>query len=734
MAKLTASMVVDLTDKTGQKVQTIIGNLDRLKRAERNFMMADKGVRLSHRDRALERLMIDREQELAERRERTTAFLTRGTMVAGAVGVVAGAAAGKAYKDFAAVERRMARIGITADASAEQIASAFSVLQQEAQKVAMPVENAMGALDTLVASGMNLKDALSFLPSVLATAQASGSKTQDIANTALKASSALKINAEQMQAAFDMMLTGTKAGQFELPDMSQYLPELSNSFASLGYEGLDGLRELIAVLQTLREDTGSAGAAATQAQNIFGKIYSEETAKRFKKFGKDLRTEMDRAKKSGESTIGAFVRLSKEAVNGDMSKLPLLFSDQEFRLGMQSLMTSGDSLAKFFRSMEGLKVKDAVFNDLNRILAGSQAKIDKFNVSWDSLMTKVGGNVAEKVNPILDRINEHMDKTSAYAEGLKRTGGDDPETKRTYQKAYAEKWRSMYPDKGPDGWKSDFYKDMSDVGRGLEKNFLDRLQRIQRAADLYLSDKPVRSSTIGQDGQRTGVTSRPPPGAEFPGGDRHLDPLNLPEHDVPLPGWVSDQVEAEKKRLDEVTRKIMKYPRKVDPAAAEDERKRRADQNFVPESADRAAERDLWQRQFGGEHFEGGRHRIGRGAGPAAGGGNDVRGEGGDDRLDGGAIVDRMTTGSVQRDGAGGREVTITGTPAVTLSGTPIVVTRPSGVQEVRVTNAVRPNVTVHMNVTVNEANDVESLIKRMGDRVRDEMMAAQQGGGDHGY
>ncbi|MBN9055222.1 MAG: phage tail tape measure protein [Rhizobiales bacterium] len=722
MAKLTASMVVDLVDRTGQKVPTILGNLDRLRRAERNYVMADRGVRLSGRDRALERLMIAREKELAERRERTTAFLTRGSMVASAMGVAAGVAAGRAYADFAAVERRMARIGLTADASAQEIASAFSLLQQQAQKVAMPVEKAMGALDTLVASGMNLKDALSFLPSVLATAQASGSETQDIANTALKASSALKISAEQMQAAFDMMLTGTKAGQFELPDMSQYLPELSNSFASLGYEGLDGLRELIAVLQTLREDTGSAGAAATQAQNIFGKMYSEETARRFKKFGKDLRIEMAEARKNGESTIGAFIRLSKEAVNGDMSKLPLLFSDQEFRLGMQSLMTSGDSLARFVRSMEGLRGKDAVFNDLNRILAGSQAKIDKFGASWDSLMTKVGGNVAEAVNPVLDRINKHMDDTSAYAEGLRKTGADDPGTKRAYQRAYAEKYRSMYPDKGHDEWKQAFYKDMMEVGRGLEDNFLDRLKRLQRVTDLYLGNRPARSSTVGPDGERIGITSRPPPGAEFPGGDRHLDSMNLPEHDVPLPSWVSDQLAEEKKRIDEVTRRIMKYPRTVDPASVEEERERRnrditlrASGAYPDPANDPTPEEDASFMQSLKRFF------LGAAADPNF-----------DPRQHFGI---KTKAGAADTSAAGGIDMTTTGSvQTVALSGTPTVVTQPSGVQQVQVMNSARPNVTVHMNVTVNEASNVDTIVRQLGGRLQNAIGEMHQGGGDHGY
>ncbi|MGO7903016.1 hypothetical protein ACC719_37285, partial [Rhizobium ruizarguesonis] len=75
----------------------------------------------------------------------------------------------------------------------EQTKAAFQNLQQVTKQFAMPLDDGIRALDTLVSSGISMQDAMAFLPSVLATAQASGSATEDIANTAIKASGALKI-------------------------------------------------------------------------------------------------------------------------------------------------------------------------------------------------------------------------------------------------------------------------------------------------------------------------------------------------------------------------------------------------------------------------------------------------------------------------------------------------------------------------------------------------------------
>lgn len=418
MGRLTATMVVDLTDKTGGKTKAIIGNLDRLKRAERDYMLADKGLRLSNRDRALERAMIERDASIAERQRRMNAWLAHGTLGL----AVAGYAAAGAVKQFASVERQFTRIGITADASAQQTKAAMEEVRRQTMALAMPLEEGVVALDTLVASGQSLDEALAFLPSVLATAQATGAATTDIANSGLKAASALKIPASQLQRMFDVMVTGAKAGQFETRDMAQYIPSLANSFASLGYTGEEGLKRLVAILQTIREDTGDASSAATQAGEIFGKIYAGETINNFKKFGIDLRKEMDAARRSGEDTIEAFIRLSSKALKGDMSKLPLLFTDKEFRLGMQSLLSSPEALQKFFDVMNSATVDGTVFRDVNKVLADTQSSIDKLTNSASKLLNSGGAAAAPYAVPAMDAISDSLDFSTAVNAGLEKSG------------------------------------------------------------------------------------------------------------------------------------------------------------------------------------------------------------------------------------------------------------------------------------------------------------------------
>lgn len=413
-----------------------------------------------------------------------------------------------AVTDFAALERQMTRIGITADASGEQTAKAFEQAQQIAKDLNYDsVSPAIEAIDTLVASGKSLEEAMAFLPSVLATAQASGAATADIANTGLKAASALKIETDQLQRAFDLMVAGGKAGQFELKDMAQYIPGLANSFASLGYEGEDGLKKLVAMLQTLREDTGDASSAATQASNIFGKIYSEETGNKFAKFGINLRKEMEAARKAGDDTLTAFTNITKKALNGDMSKLSLLFSDQEFRLGMQSLLTSEDSLRKFLDLLNGAEVNGTVFRDVRRVMQDTQADIDKLSSRWETLKTSFGQAIATNGGvQAMEGLANNLDYATAVNKGLEK--------------------------KGVHGF-------MARTGFGLTSNQFEK-DRMAVAGGYnepsFMADYNQRLYESGSVKSSTGRQGQPVVVPEFPGRGHGYSTGNLPGDGAPVPG------------------------------------------------------------------------------------------------------------------------------------------------------------------------------------------------------
>lgn len=409
-------------------------------------LVAVLGYRVEGSDKAARwKKGIDDTEQSARR---TADSIKRIGIAAGAATTAGIALATKGVKDYAKFERQIGRIGITANASVEETVKAGQTLQNLADRFVMPLDQAREGLDTLVSSGMSLKEALDFLPSVLMTAQAAGAATEDIANTAQKTASAFGLQASEMQKAFDIMVTGGKAGQFELKDMAQQIPSLASQFASLGYKGEDGLKRLIALLQTLRTQTGTAGAAATQAQNIFGKMFSQQTAKNFKKFGIDLTSELAKAKKEGKDLIEVFVSLTEKALKGDMTKIGRLFEDQEFRLGVTTLIQARDEWKAFLNDVNSSEVDGSTLRDFKRIADDTEASIQKLGNSYDRFMKALGGTLAPPTVSVLNNVTSGLED-ARKADAIRAARGES-RTSRFLN--YGPMSESLIAEENEKGW------------------------------------------------------------------------------------------------------------------------------------------------------------------------------------------------------------------------------------------------------------------------------------------
>ncbi|MBB4005795.1 phage tail tape measure protein [Allorhizobium taibaishanense] len=475
MSKLQASLVVDLVDKTGAKTSAVIGNMNRLQKAERDYMLSSKGLRLSNKDRAMERLLTERQAELearaakakeaaALRSERHNAILARGTVAAVAVGV----AAGKAYSDFASLERRVNRIVINADKGADAIQPTIGKMQDVAADAHMAFGDVVEGLETLVSSGRTLDEAMAFLPAVTTTAQASGAAVSDMALSADSLAGSLKINAKDMQHAFDILVAGGKAGKFELKDMARELPSLLPAFAALGYKGTEGLEKMVAMLQVLRNQTGTSGEAATNLANIMQKMYSADTAAKFKKFGIDLPKALDKARKSGRDVIDVLLDMSTVATKGDLSKLSLLFPDAQMQAGVRGLISQREEMKKLNAELKN--VDGSTLRDFNQVVGDSAAKIQDLSNNWDRFVKNVGSGVAVVANPTLGYLNSAIESARNQ---MKSQEGKTEEQRRTEAKTYKDAYRA----RNPDAWwfqVNDAYMNATArVGAGTQSSVMD---------------------------------------------------------------------------------------------------------------------------------------------------------------------------------------------------------------------------------------------------------------------
>lgn len=310
--------------------------------------------------------------------------------VAGGLGVIAaGRSVTRGFTDMAAFDRRLIRIANTANEATSELARMRNTVRSLAQETATPLSGVLDGLENLVAQGRSLREAMAFLPSVVKSAQASGAEIADIAKSADALANHLKISASEMQLAFDILVAGGKAGQFELKDMARYLPSILPAVRAIGIEGTAGLTLVVSLLQIMRKGAGTSEEAATNLENVLQKMQSNETLKKFKAQGVDLEAVLAKARKEGKNLLDVFEETTWKALGGDISKINKLFEDMQVQKGIRAWLMGRKELREMMREISSTAPGSAM-RDLARVTADSQAAVDRLSTSWSGFWQSAG--------------------------------------------------------------------------------------------------------------------------------------------------------------------------------------------------------------------------------------------------------------------------------------------------------------------------------------------------------
>ena len=453
--EIEAKLKLSADDKTGKAtasaargLESVAKQAERTERAMKRAAAAQKAMAANVRNQSsevrrleaevlrlqsIERLVSKREEvgsraskRIAELSRKASAFSMMGSAAqllpyAGAAG--AGVVATQSFASFAENERALTRIAITADATDTAIKAAGVSLRGIANDVAMPIAEIRSGLDDMVASGKTLEESMALLPAVARTAQASGSAVSDIAVTATSIGDSFGIAAEKMEGAFDIMAMGGKLGKFELKDMAQYLPSLAPAFTALGYKGEESLGKLVAMLQVIRTQTGDASTAAVAMTNVLQKMETEETANKFDDFGINLRREMAKARREGKDLLEVFLDLSEQALKGDLSKIPQLFADQQFGLGMRALLMGRQMQKEIEAQLRN--AAGTVAGDLGRVTDDALANLQRLKNGATEAGQALGGLMVSA--GLLEQLQSATEMMTAISGALddisKRSGG-----------------------------------------------------------------------------------------------------------------------------------------------------------------------------------------------------------------------------------------------------------------------------------------------------------------------
>ncbi|TIR56981.1 MAG: phage tail tape measure protein [Mesorhizobium sp.] len=514
MARMSAELIVSLLDRVSGPAAKARTSLSALQRAERDVYLARNNTRLTRTQIAEERLLAAQDAE----RQSRIASLARFGRAAGIATAAAGYVAIRTARDYAQLERTIGRIVINADKPATAIKPTVAVLQELADKSKLPFDNVVQGLETLIASGRSLEEGLAFLPSVARTAQASGAEMSDIALTADALANSLGITAERMQEAFDILAFEGKAGKFELKDMAAELPAIAPAFAALGYKGTEGLKRLAAMLEIVRNQTGSSAEAATNFSNILQKAYGNEVANNFKKYNIDIRKELDRTRKEGGDVIQTLVEQTQKALKGDLSKLPLIFTDIQMQQGMRALLTQMPELQKHLDALGSSA--GTVAKDFAQITGDAEGNWQQLINNIQETGRALGDLSGRALNPVLEKANSRLSDMMAVDKGYEtlRASGRDP---LAYMGEFQDRYNKQHPELGffdrftGASAEKAFRDALAQLGRGEIKSVFDALQT------KIVEDRQTREPNTGMPASSTPIpTPRPRNWAEMTPAER----------------------------------------------------------------------------------------------------------------------------------------------------------------------------------------------------------------------
>ena len=434
MAKeIEAKLKISAEDRTAKAFNNIE---ERLKKAEK---MAQKANRMERQLQQTQKATAVAAQ--VHRRETVLAGGAGGGMMVAGAGrlaaglslAVAGMAVAGAIKDYAALERQMTRIGIAAGATDQETKAATADVAKFAYDLALPLDQAVAGLDALVATGKTMPEAMAFLPAILRTAQATGAATDEMAQSAASLATSMKVPAEQMQKAFDALVVGGQLGQFELEDMARYLPSLTASAAKLGYTGKDGVERLVAMLQTVRQVSGTSEEAATAVRDAFEKMLSPTVATAFKKHGVNIGNVLEGAAKRGqnqfEAVIGTLDNLTKGMSDTRRNMLiSSIFTESDSRRAVVAMMNLQEVYERYRKEIDG--AGGATEKNLQRVLGDTQASVDRLAGSWGRLWSTIGRgadsagastameSISGGLNHFLDKVDDNKAKDAAIVKAL----------------------------------------------------------------------------------------------------------------------------------------------------------------------------------------------------------------------------------------------------------------------------------------------------------------------------
>lgn len=236
--------------------------------------------------------------EFARRNERAMSVIKSTSAAAGRgldmlgnryTTTIAGFAGGAMLRNFAATDRRITRLGISADKTKEQINSIYSNVQDISIQARIDDKEIVGFLETVNAMTGDIEFGIKNIKAAALTIAGTGSSGESI-GALFSQFKKYGISDDQNSAlAMDVLNRLGKEGAFELKDLAEKAGPSLSLYAAAGGRGVKGIKEVGVLLESAIDATGNRDTAATLVENFIREIQDPKIAKALRLKGVNTR-------------------------------------------------------------------------------------------------------------------------------------------------------------------------------------------------------------------------------------------------------------------------------------------------------------------------------------------------------------------------------------------------------------------------------------------------------------
>lgn len=326
-------------------------------------------------------------------------------------------------------ERNLIRYQITTNGSAASTAAFRREVAQVSQQTGIARDQVLAGASSYVALTGDAAGAGTAMKSFARIAQASGASVEDVSTATAALRASMGLEAKDIEAVFSGMIVQGKTGAVELKDMAGQLAELAPRFALFkNAKSVEGIREMGAAFQVIRNNAGTAAGAATEFESLMGELAKNQVVAKLHAIGIEVYDAKGKMKSATEifEQLAASQKLMGKGVLAD------IFGRKEAQLAVLALR---DHIGEYRELKTAAEDTGAVQRDLNTYLESDAGRLDQamnqlkltiaeaFTPERIAKFTSAVEALVDKLGPVVDLIGKASDLMGGiYGAGQKVRG------------------------------------------------------------------------------------------------------------------------------------------------------------------------------------------------------------------------------------------------------------------------------------------------------------------------